>query len=117
MQFTFIEDFCGHELELESETLQIFSNGESGNAQFSLASFDWFGDSEAKIYLHCTVKICDLNLSVGNTCVPECSGLNRRRRGITNYQLDQNNERRVDIGPIYLGSHNPNAFFTKLPKY
>ena len=114
IQFTFIENYCGHELELESETLKIYSNGES-DVYFSLASFDWFDDSEAKIYLHCTVKICDINLS---NCKPECSsGLDRRRRDISNYKLDINNEQRVDIGPIYLGSHNPNALFTKLPKY
>ena len=91
-------------------------------AQFSLASFDWFSNSEAKIYLHCTVKICDENLEQNGLCTPSCPTDSRRRRWAGQFEEPEiggsgGEVMRVDLGPIYLGYHNTKAGFTQLPKY
>lgn len=104
-RYVFLDDYCGHKAELESEALTIFQNGEHDYARFSLSSFDWFSDEEALIYLHCTVKVCDVQLEPNGSCKPQCNANSRRRRSF----LDQGHgfEARVDLGPIYLGRHNP----------
>ena len=108
MAFVFIENFCGSPFELDSEALTIFENGKSAQASFSLASFDWFHDEEAKIYVHCTVKICHSTLG---DCSANCESKPalrwRRSRGSRAVLDDNYAEETVAIGPIYLGKRNP----------
>ena len=108
MAFVFIENFCGSPFELDSEALTIFENGKSAQASFSLASFDWFHDKEAKIYVHCTVKICHSTLGDCNVnCEPKPALRWRRSRGSGEISDNDNREETIAIGPIYLGKRNP----------
>ena len=108
MAFVFIENFCGSPFELDSEALTIFENGKSSRANFALASFDWFHDEEAKIYIHCTVKVCHSSLGDCNiNCDPRPALRWRRSRDSRAILDDDNEEETVAIGPIYLGKRNP----------
>ena len=69
-----------------------------------MSSFDWFHDKDAKIYVHCTVKVCHSSLGdCSLNCDPDPAYRWRRSMSLFN----ENDEETVNIGPIYLGEHNP----------
>lgn len=70
--YTFIDDFCGDDLELNVfETLDVHRNGQSGLGRFSLASFMFNGESDAAVYIHCDISLCD---ETTHGCKPLCDG-------------------------------------------
>jgi len=73
--YIFLENFCGNEIEITGDTLEVFENGEESYASFRLTSFEFHDDSS--VFLHCDVKICD---SSSENCVPDCSSSGRKRR-------------------------------------
>ena len=56
MRYQFITNGCGDELELEAETLAIYSTGNSDTSSFSIASFQ-FHDTNSQVFFHCQVRL------------------------------------------------------------
>merc|ERR1712113_994120 len=75
-KYVFIENSCGIDEEINVyESLNIVSNGVSNQAAFTMESFTFTG-SDADIYLHCNVHVCD---SDKMDCNVTCDGGRKRR--------------------------------------
>ena len=56
MNYEFIIEGCPNPDEPDADSLQIIANGQAAAASFSLASFIFYEDLDAEIYLHCQVN-------------------------------------------------------------
>ena len=56
MNYEFIIKGCPNPDEPDADSLQIIANGQAAAASFSLASFIFYEDLDAEIYLHCQVN-------------------------------------------------------------
>jgi len=88
-KYEFIVNGCPEANE-DAETLSIIANGQAAAASFSIASFQFNGDANAEIYIHCQIHICDPGME---PCEPQCNA--RRRRDADDTKLVQNT-----VGPI-----------------
>lgn len=93
-QYTFIDDFCGDDDEINVyQSLEVFQNGQSSDARFSLEAFSFQSNNGGEVYLHCMARICDPE---SETCEPDCS-LDRKRR---NADMHDGNTIITSIGPV-----------------
>ena len=86
------------------QTLVVHENGITGNGKFSLETFLFNGDTEASIYIHCDISLCD---ETTEQCEPLCDGsdgFQRRRRDLS---PSENKTFGMKVGPIVLTELNP----------
>lgn len=97
MQYPFIDDFCGDNLEVNVyESLVVNSNGAGDLASFAIESFTFHGGS-GDLFLHCSIRVCD---SEKEDCVPSCDdsleSARKRRSAATDSAVS------MSLGPIHM---------------
>ena len=80
--------------------MKVEQNGDSLTGRFNIKMFKFIGDTLNDVWLHCTVRACNTtagksrrrrNLRGLNSflasCVPDCDGNTRKRRGVNRREL------------------------------
>lgn len=65
-------------------SLAVEQNGDSLTGRFNIKMFKFIGDELNDVWLHCTVRACNTTAA---SCVPDCDGNNRKRRGVNRREL------------------------------